>query len=470
MEEEMPFESELVTRIAWLIRLRWIAVIGTGSAIGLAAHLLPGELETGSLLVLSAAIAVYNLLFAVNLRSVRLGPAGKERLRQATTLASLQIVLDLLALAVLVHFSGGLENPMVMFFTFHVIIACILLRRAVAFVMTGLAVALVSGLAILEHAGLVRHYHLSVVPGDMYRTPLALIGCTLTIDMVLVIAAFLTSSITARLRQRDALLLQSRASCLLRSEELSLLNAELQRVDAERTRFIVLVTHELRAPVATIHSALELVRGGYTTSEETEEMLGRAQRRASELLALIRDLLDLSRVREAVSAGGLESSVAPLQLASLLRETADFMGPEIARHGLTLDLSVPEYLGEVRIPADQARLIWTNLLSNAVKYSRPGGVIQIALSQDASSVVGRVSDTGIGIASDDLPHVFDEFFRASNAKLASPHGSGVGMATVRRIVENWGGRIDVESELGKGTMFRFSLPRVKADGTQHPAR
>lgn len=458
MQEEMPFESELVTRIGWLIRLRWIAVIGTSAVVVGASILLPGQLQTWPLLAVTAVIAVYNVLFELDLRSVRLGPAGRERLRQATVLASLQIVLDLLALAILLHFSGGLENPMGIFFVFHVIIACILLRRGIAFAMTGLAVVLVSGLAIVGYVGVLPHYHLSLVSGDLYRAPVALAAYTVTIDLVLVIVAFLTSSISARLRQRDALLLQSNASCRLRSEELAQLNSELQRVDAERTRFVVLVTHELRAPIATIHSALELVRGGYTTPAETEEMLDRAQRRTTELLALIRDLLDLSRIREAGRAAGSEHAVAPLQLDSLLRETAEFMGPEIARHDLSLEIEVPEHLAQVRIPADQAKLVWTNLLSNAVKYNRPGGVIRVSLGQDASHVIGRVSDTGIGIAADDLTHVFDEFFRASNAKLASPHGSGVGMATVRRVLESWGGQISVESELGKGTVFRFVLP------------
>lgn len=129
MQEEMPFESELVTRIGWLIRLRWIAVIGTSAVVVGASILLPGQLQTWPLLAVTAVIAVYNVLLELDLRSVRLGPAGRERLRQATVLASLQIVLDLLALAILLHFSGGLENPMGIFFVFHVIIACILLRR-----------------------------------------------------------------------------------------------------------------------------------------------------------------------------------------------------------------------------------------------------------------------------------------------------------------------------------------------------
>jgi signal transduction histidine kinase len=459
-EDQMPFESELVTRIGWLIRLRWIAVGGTAVVIGAAAVWLPGQLQLRSLLAVTVAIAIYNVLLVLNLRSVRLSQAGTERFRQATVLASIQIVLDLLALAILVHFSGGVENPMVLFFIFHVIIACILLRRSLSFAMTGLAILLVSGLAALEYAGLVPHYHLAVVAGEMNGDPIYLLAYAMTIALTLVIVAFLVTTIAARLRERDEMLLESNASCRLRSDELAGLNAALQRVDAERTRFVVLVTHELRAPIATIHSALELVRGGYTTPAETEDMLDRAQRRASELLDLIRDLLDLSRIRESAQGGKPERAIAPLQLANVLHEVVEFVEPEVARHNLTLETEVAADLAEVRIPADQAKLVWTNLLSNAIKYNRPGGLVRVVLSQDAGHLLGSVSDTGIGIAADDLPHVFEEFFRASNAKLVSAHGSGVGMATVRRVVENWGGEVAVESELGKGTTFRFSLPRA----------
>jgi two-component system, OmpR family, phosphate regulon sensor histidine kinase PhoR len=220
------------------------------------------------------------------------------------------------------------------------------------------------------------------------------------------------------------------------------------------------VTHELRAPIATIYSALELVRGGYTSPEETEDMLGRAQKRASELLDLIRDLLDLSRLRDATQAQRSQQAATSIQLADVLREVVEFVEPEAARSNLSLEVEIAPDLAAVRMPADEARLVWTNLLSNAIKYTRPGGKVRVALEQDAQNLLGSVSDTGIGVAPGDLLHLFDEFFRADNAKRVSAHGSGVGLSIVRRVLQSWGGGITVESELGQGTTFRFWLPRV----------
>jgi signal transduction histidine kinase len=458
MEDHMPFESELISRIGWLIQLRWIAVAGTAAAIGVGTLWLPGVLQVGLLLAVTVVIAVYNLLFYLNLRTLRLGPSGTARLRHATALACAQIVLDLVALATLVHFSGGVENPMVLFFVFHVIIASILLPRSVSFLMAGLAVLLIACLAVLEYSGLLAHYHLPVVPAALYQDLRFLLAYGTTISLTLGIVAWLTTSITNRLRERDQMLFESNSSCQIRSQELVDLNAQLQRMDAERTRFMVLVTHELRAPIATIYSALELVHGGYTSPEETKDMLGRAQKRASELLDLIRDLLDLSRLRDMTQAGKSVQAVAPIQMADTLREVVEFVEPEVARNSLYLEVEVSPDLASVRIPTDQAKLVWTNLLSNAIKYNRPGGSVRVILRQDADHVLGMVRDTGIGIAPDDLPHIFDEFFRAGNAKLLSAHGSGVGLAIVRRIIESWGGHVTVESELGKGTTFHFELP------------
>jgi signal transduction histidine kinase len=99
-------------------------------------------------------------------------------------------------------------------------------------------------------------------------------------------------------------------------------------------------------------------------------------------------------------------------------------------------------------------------LSNAIKYTEPGGIIAVTLKQTPEHLVGTVRDTGIGIAPEDHARVFEEFFRADNARTVSPVGSGVGLAIVHRIIDNWGGKVWVESELGLGSKFSFVLPRA----------
>jgi signal transduction histidine kinase len=458
VEEQLPFEAELIARIGWLIWLRWLATIGTTLAILVGALLFPGVLPMVALLGVTAFIALYNLGFSLQLRTLRTEPSGAERLRHAAASAHAQIGLDLLALAALVHFTGGVENPLALFFVFHVIIASILLRPQISYLAASLAALLYAGTALLEYAGVLAHYHLPLVPAELYRDPLYLLAAAATLVLTLFLVAYLTTSISFRLRERDRELLESNLTCQVRSGELAELNEELRRLDAERTRFMVLVTHELRAPINTIYSALELARSGIASPEKTGEVLGRAQDRATDLLSLIGDLLDLSRVRGQTAR---PENVPPLQLAGVLDDVVEFMRVEAEEKDVAFQVDVAANLAPVRAPGDQMKLVWTNLLSNAVKYSQPGGVVDVALAQDEVHVIGQVRDTGIGIAAEDIPHVFDEFFRAGNARQVSPHGSGVGLATVRLILENWGGRIRVESEPGQGSAFTFILPRAQ---------
>ena len=117
-------------------------------------------------------------------------------------------------------------------------------------------------------------------------------------------------------------------------------------------------------------------------------------------------------------------------------------------------------MSHVRASPARLKLVWSNLLSNASKYTEPGGIISVTLRETAGELVGTVRDTGIGIAPEDQQRIFEEFYRAENARSVSPMGTGVGLAIVQRIVENWGGRICIESELGLGTKFTFALPRA----------
>lgn len=463
VEEHHPFESELIARIGWLIRLRWLAILGMAFVIGLATLWLPGALPLSSLLAVVAFISLYNLLFFLYLRSLRSGPSGAVRLKHAILFAYVQIALDLVALAAALHFAGGAENPMAVFFVFHVIIASILLDRSVSFLMAALASFLFLAIAGLEYAGVLPHHHLPLFDAELYQQPLYLVVAIATMTMTLFLVTYLSTSITVQLRARDQDLLQSNLTCQIRSAELESLNEQLQRIDKERTRFIVMVTHELRAPINTVYSALDLALSGYAPPEKVDEVLARAQRRMTELLELISDLLDLAKARQQTSQ---KIEATPIQLAEVLQEVVDFVRIETEEKNLTLELDVAEGLASVRILPDQAKLVWTNLLSNAIKYTDTGGRVRVSLDQDETQVTGIVCDTGIGISQEDLPHVFDEFFRAGNARSVSPHGTGVGMAVVQRVIENWGGRIWVESRPGMGTTFTFTLPRADA---QSPA-
>jgi len=457
LRDWLPFEAELIARIDWLIRLRWLAVVGTAVTIIAGALVFPGSLALVPLLSVTALIGLYNLQFSLYLRTLKIGPAGAVRLRHTTLFAYVQIILDLLALAALIHFAGGVENPMAIFFVFHVIIASILLQRPVSYLVAGLASLLFAAIGGLEYAQVIPHHPLPMVGREVYREGLYLATSTTVLTVTLFLVAYLATSITGRLRKRDQELLESMQVSRANSEELQKLNEQLSRVDEERTRFMVLVTHELRAPVSTIYSCLELALSGYASPEKAREVLARAQNRATEMLGFITDLLSLTRIREQAVQ---REQVPVTHLESVLQEVVELMKIEAERKDVFLGVECAPDLAPVRALPDQIKLLWTNLLSNAIKYTDPCGIVQVSLTQDAGQLIGTVRDTGIGIAAEDIPRVFDEFYRASNARLVSPHGTGVGLSIVRRIVEKWEGKVWVESESGLGTKFTFVLPRA----------
>ncbi len=230
--------------------------------------------------------------------------------------------------------------------------------------------------------------------------------------------------------------------------------AMLEELDRIKSSFMRQVAHELRAPVAAIESFMYLLLDGYGSPEERKGMQRRAAERAHELLVLVDDLLLLSRlkdthrdqVRESVSMEDVLHQVLDLQRATAQEK----------RIAVQVDIQpCPALQGN---PAHITQL-WTNLINNAIKYTPEGGRVAVRLSPgDGPTVEGQVSDTGIGISQDDLPQLFQEFFRTRQAKSFTQQGTGLGLSIVRRIVEEHGGQISVESELGKGTRFSFWLP------------
>jgi len=180
VDSHIPIETELIERIAWLIRLRWLAILGTGLALVLAWLLYPGQLALLPLAIVTLVILLYNTQFFFYARALEQSLAGKARLRHATRFAYVQIILDLLALAALIHFSGGAENPMAVFFVFHTIISSILLPRGISFVMATLAALLYAAIAGFEYAGILPHYHPPILEGvELYRlVPFLLVDVT----------------------------------------------------------------------------------------------------------------------------------------------------------------------------------------------------------------------------------------------------------------------------------------------------
>ncbi|HER33876.1 MAG TPA: HAMP domain-containing histidine kinase [Halothiobacillaceae bacterium] len=456
MPSELPFEAERIERIGWLIRLRWLAVLASYAVLAAAWIVAPGTLPFRSLLYVITLVGLYNAGLWLYARTLRSDIAGDRHSSSAVGLASLQIVLDLPALAALIHFSGGVENPMILFFVLHTTVASVLLPRRLGFAMVALAAVLLAAVGGLEYSGLLPHHHVPFF-GEMelYSAGGYVAGFVGMMIVTLGLVNYLTASISARLRARDRALMQRHREVIAKSRELEEVNERLREIDAERTRFLTVVTHELRAPIHTIHTCIELALSGHAPPDKARDLLERVMRRTEEVSQLVSDLLRLARAREEARRDEPLSAVNP---AGVLRSVVDLMRTEAESKDLFLSMDVDPDLLPVRANPDRLKLVWTNLLSNAIKYTEPGGIVAVTIKQGNEHMIASVRDTGIGISAEDQQSMFQEFFRAGNARDVCPIGTGVGLALVRRIVENLGGKVWVESELGLGSKFSFLLP------------
>lgn len=230
--------------------------------------------------------------------------------------------------------------------------------------------------------------------------------------------------------------------------------SKFEEIDKAKAAFVRLVTHELQAPIVAIDSYLRLILEGFVAPEEQRALLARAEARAQEQMALIADLLEFGRLRDGQKRG----RVRAVRLDTLLRQLADSFASQAAQKQLQLTIEMPAEVPPVRGVMADFKSVWANLVGNAIKYTPAGGRVTIRLWAEGARVIGQVSDTGIGIPPEALDKLFQEFYRADNAKAIAAHGTGLGLAITKQIIEGAGGRIEAASELGKGATFTFDLP------------
>ncbi|WP_322798223.1 HAMP domain-containing sensor histidine kinase [Thermoflexus sp.] len=236
-------------------------------------------------------------------------------------------------------------------------------------------------------------------------------------------------------------------------------NALARERDALR-HFIADASHQLRTPLTALRTFLELLQGPAAEDPEARTaFLTESQAQVDRMAWITQNLLDLSRLE----GGLIQLDLAPHPLADVIRAAAALFKEAAARKGLTLELELPEEPVEVVWDRWRVEMALSNLLDNAVKFTPSGGRITVGSRREGEKIRVWVEDTGPGIDPEDLPHVFERFYRGRNA---TAEGSGLGLAIVRWIVEIHGGRVEVHSRPGQGSRFELTLPlRAEAVST-----
>ena len=440
----LPQDKRLVRRAFWLIRLRWFAVLGLCITTFVANKILGIGLSAVSIYITAAGLALYNIIALLLLQQAK-KDHSHNRWPPLTVrkIINFQMAADLLILTLLFHFSGGIENPFVIYYVFHMIIASILLSVWESYLQATLASGLLFLLVLLEYRGVIPHHCLDeFVAVDQFDHAPYVFGRLAVVSSALYLVVFMASPITTRLRRQEQGYWQA--------------NQQLHQKDRIKDEYVERVTHDIKGHLAAIKSSLDVVAKGFAGPLEPkqQEFVDRAVDRTGVLAAFVRQLLKLTQMRLSntvqVDEFALDAAIQSALEGARVRAADKQIQLKSETKGQLFSLSGDRLSVEEMI---------TNLVLNAIKYSPEGASVEVTAAEDSEQIRVSIKDNGIGIPQDELPRVFDEFYRASNARAKEKDGTGLGLSIAKQIVERHGGKIWAESQLGQGTTVGFTLSK-----------
>jgi len=425
----------------WFIRIRWIAVGILIAATYVVKYLLDISIHDKSIFILSAFLLFLNVVHRIILGRLKLN-SGSRAIQKIKQEIHFQIITDLIILTLILHFSGGIENPIIIFYFFHMIIASSIFSTFQSYVYALFTMLLAASLAVLECYSIVPHYPLEgFVSHDLYRNVFYVFGSGLVFAITSILIVFLSHMIIYRSIKTEETYVRT--------------NFELENKDKLKNEYVLRVTHDIKGHVAAILSCIDVIRSGIAgpLTDVQKEFSDRVYERTELLSTFIKNLLNLTKKRlkndsefeEFLMKDIIDKVVLTVQTLAK-DKSIDF--------NYSFDKSIRIITGNPFTIEE----LYSNLLLNAVKYTPPNGRISLTVRRQQDQILSEISDSGIGIPKEELPKVFDEFYRASNVPKDIKTGSGLGLSIAKQIVENHKGKIQVSSEPGVWTKFTITLP------------
>jgi signal transduction histidine kinase len=361
----------------------------------------------------------------------------------------LQMLLDLISLSLLVYYTGGIESPLYMLFVFHMIIGSLILPGAVVYTIATIFVLIFAAMITLEHTGVIVHHHVKgLLDFHLYNNLYFVTAFLATFSFMIFVSVYLANGIARQLYDREKDLVDS----------IKKINA----AEKEKQQYIMGIVHEIKTPIAAVTSYLDLILQKFLgpVDEKVEEKLLRAKTRSDEGIQMINDVLNVSKLKLYDQFNEEEIELEEL-VCGVIKRRQPFADARLVNMKFKDErknkdpLTGDKYLLDIAI---------SNLVGNSIKYNSDGGKVEIRTKDKNGNVLIEVCDDGIGINHDEQPKIFNDFFRASNAKKVSTEGSGLGLSVVKKIIERHDGTISVKSpsRMAKkdqpGSCFTIELP------------
>ncbi|MEK6794265.1 MAG: HAMP domain-containing sensor histidine kinase [Spirochaetota bacterium] len=425
-----------VDEVAWAVTMRWLAAAGLAAG-AFAVGAFGVTIEKTPILMTAVCIAVYNTGYAVFVAGLR----RRKVTAAPRSLANSQVILDLICITVVLHFTGGAENPFMFYYIFHVVISGIILPARYSALMTLFASVLFLSMVWLEYAGAIAHHAvLNFLPAPLYSNTLFVICVSFVFVSLMFIALYMVTNIAGRLAERERRIADA--------------NRQLKEKDRVKSEYVLRVSHDIKGHIAAIQSCIHPVQAGITgpLTDDQKNLLDRAETRTEHLLAFVKSLLNLTiaRLKEGTDNERFD-------IARTVSGAIELALPTAKNNDIAIDSDLAHDCPALVGSSAEIQAAFLELISNAIKYTRAGGTVRVTITCGQDAVIATVSDDGVGIPAGELPMIFNEFYRSSRTA-ADVSGTGLGLAMTKHVIEKHGGVIHASSVEGRGTVFSIELP------------
>ena len=446
--DQKEFWEAIRRRNLWFIKLRYGIVVLLIAFLFFTTFIFKinySETQLIAGIIIIASILIYNVTLHRLRKFVKFDPEKFNPIY----LSLFQMILDLIALLLLVYFTGGIESPLYMQFVFLVIIGSLILPGTLVYAMAAIFIISFTVLTALEYYHIISHHSINgLLSSPLYNYPHYVGAFLFTFAFMTFVSVYLANGMARQLYKREKDLVDS--------------VKKINAAEKEKQKYIMGIVHEIKTPIVAVASYIDIILQKFLgpIDETVEEKLVRAKNRTDEGIQMINDVLNVSKLTLYDQFDEDEVDIYEVVSGVLKRRKAS-----AEAHLIKLKLKdIRETKEKFRGDKFLLDIAFSNLIGNSIKYGADGGYVEVTINSDSKNLSIEVCDDGVGIPENELPKIFNDFYRAVNVKKITIEGSGLGLSVVKKVVERHGGIIKAKSpsRMAKkdhpGTCFTIELP------------
>ena len=446
--EHKEFWEAIRKRNLWFIKLRYIVVILLSGFLFSTTFIFKIN-YTETQLIAGVIIVVAILFFNVVLHRLRKYVRLDQNKFNPLHLSLMQMLLDMIALLLLVYYTGGIESPLYIQFVFLVIIGSLILPGTLVYTMAAIFILAFTALTTFEYYQVVAHHSINgLLDSPLYNNPQYAGAFLFTFAFMTFVSVYLANGMARQLYKREKDLVDSMK--------------KINAAEKEKQKYIMGIVHEIKTPIVAVASYIDIILQKFLgpIDETIEEKLVRAKTRTDEGIQMINDVLNVSKLTLYDQYDEEEFDIDEI-ISGVIKKRKPSAEAQLIKIKL---FDQRESKEKIRGDKFLLNIAVSNLIGNSIKYGADGGNIEVIISSDKKNIYIKVCDDGVGIPEKELPKIFNDFYRAQNVKKIVSEGSGLGLSVVKRIVERHGGKIEVQSPSRMadrdhpGSCFTISIP------------